>query len=86
MTDYLAEVLHGLVGSEVRGTSCAETASATPQLLSIPQACAALGGLSRAMFYRQVVAGLRVVHVGRRVFVADAGLRRFCEQQQAPLT
>ena len=85
MTDHLAEALRELVRAEVRAELAAlRGAPVAPRLLSVPDSCAALGGISRAELYKQFARGLRVVHVGRRVFVPEAELRRFIEQQAPP--
>lgn len=53
--------------------------SATPKLLDIPSACRALGGISRAQFYKLLAAGEgpRTINVGRRRMVVEASLAEF---------
>jgi hypothetical protein len=87
MSDALSDVLRAMVRAEVRAELAAQrSAPVAPRLLSVPEACAALGGLSRAELYKQMGAGLRAVRVGRRVFIAEAELRRFIESHGAPMT
>lgn len=80
MTDALGAALRELVRAEVRAELAAQRAAPTaPRLLDVPAACAALGGISRAELYKQIGAGLRVCHIGRRVFVPEAEVLRFIE-------
>ena len=57
--------------------------SATPNqplLHSIPEACALLGNIGRTLFYDLVAAGrIKLVHQGRRSFVAGGELRRYAD-------
>jgi excisionase family DNA binding protein len=80
MTARLDAAVAELVAA-LRAEALTGLGTATPRLLTVPEACAQLGGLSRAMFYKQLREGLRVVHVGRRVLVPEAELHRFIERR-----
>ena len=57
----------------------APTAGVRPKLLDIPTACAALGGLSRAKFYKMLASGdgPRTIKIGKRRMVVEASLAEF---------
>ena len=57
---------------------------AAPKLLDIPSACRALGGISRAQFYKLLAAGQgpRTINVGRRRMVVEASLADFVAGRQ----
>jgi excisionase family DNA binding protein len=49
-----------------------------PLLHNIDQACALLGGMSRATLYRLAASGrIRMVKVGRRSYIVDDELRHY---------
>lgn len=58
------------------------TAPIQPQqaLLTIPQACEYLGGISRCTLYRRAKEGhIRFVHIGRRSFISTNELDTYIE-------
>lgn len=72
-----------LVSAILAAVTDASPADKAPdRLLTIPQACTALGGLSRSALYQGPIARgeLRVIHVGRRVFVPSAALTEYIER------
>jgi hypothetical protein len=81
MSDRLATALSELVEAlreELQAE--AEASSRAPdRLYSIPEVCEALGGISRSALYEGPIASgaLRVVHVGRRVFISADAVREF---------
>jgi hypothetical protein len=87
MSDGLSGLLRAMVRAEVRAELAAQRAApAPPRLLTVPEVCAALGGLSRGQLYKEMGNGLRTVHIGKRVFVAEAELRSYIESRgQAPM-
>ena len=53
-----------------------------PMLLTVPEACRVLGGLSRAQLYRYLVAGeLQCVHFGRLIKIKTSSIEAFIERQ-----
>jgi hypothetical protein len=76
MSDRLAAALAELVAAlrdEARGA--APETNAPDRLLSIPDACAALGGIGRTALYGELAAGrLGSLTVGRRRFVPAAAI------------
>lgn len=51
-----------------------------PALISIPDACRYLGGVSRAKLYADLLPQLETVHIGKRHFVLVASLDRLIAQ------
>ena len=66
-------------------TEAAPVGGAPDRLLSVPEACAALGGISRSALYEGPIARgeLRVIHVGRRVFVPGASIATYIAERSA---
>lgn len=50
-------------------------------LISIPEACAYLGGIHRVTLYRRIREGhLKLVHIGSRSFISTAELDSYIEK------
>lgn len=77
LTLALAELVEAL--REAVRMEAATSPRAPDRLLTIGDACAALGGISRSALYEGPIArgDLRVIHVGRRVFVPAAAIAEF---------
>lgn len=79
--------LEAAVAELVEALRAELAAEATPpapdRLYTIPETCAALGGISRSALYGGPIARgeLRVVHVGRRVFVPSSAIGEYIEER-----
>lgn len=77
MSARLASALEALaeaIKAEVAEAAAVSQPAPDP-LLTIPQACRAMGGISRSTLYGLIRAGhVRTLHVGRRVFVPASAL------------
>lgn len=82
MSDPLADAIREMVRAEVRAEMAAQRDRPTPpRLLSVPDACAALGGMSRARFYQLIARGeVRTVSIGRRRLVPEGALAELIAQ------
>lgn len=85
MTDALADALRPIVAALVAQELARQAPGGTrPGLLTIPEACAALGGISRPSIYSLLNAGtLRSVHVGRRRLIPAAAIADYIAGQSA---
>lgn len=77
----VAELAEAL--AEAARLEAAALPAAPDRLLSLPEACAALGGISRSALYEGPLARgeLRVIHVGRRVFVPSGAIAEYIAAQ-----
>lgn len=85
MTDRLTAALAELAEAlrEELRTEAASDPRAPDRLCTIPETCAALGGISRSALYGGPIARgeLRVIHVGRRVFVPSSAITEYVAAQ-----
>lgn len=85
MTDRLTAALAELVEAlrEDLRTEAASGPRAPDRLYTIPETCAAIGGISRSALYEGPIARgeLRVLRVGRRVFVSSSALAEFIRER-----
>lgn len=84
MTDALADALRPIVAELVREELSRRTADAGPRLLTIPEAQAALGGVSRPTVYALLNGGrLRTIKVQGRRMVPASAIDEFIQAGQA---
>lgn len=87
MSDRLDAAVRELVAALKADLASEQAPTATPRLLDIPEACVALGGLSRAKFYQLLADpenGIRTLSVGRRRLVVAESLNTFVTRQSSP--
>lgn len=61
-----------------------ERADSSPRLYSVPDACAALGGMGRSWLYEQIKAGrIRAVKLGARTLVPAGEIDRLIAEAEA---
>ena len=75
-----AAVMAGIIQGPARGPP----RPLKPALLSILDACAYLGGVSRAKFYADILPKLETVKLGRRNFIVVASMDRLIEANRRP--
>lgn len=89
MSDRLDAAVRELIAA-LRAEVAADLVSrhtAAPRLLDIPEACKALGGISRAKFYQLLAepdSGIRTLSVGRRRMIVAESLNTYVTRQSSP--
>jgi predicted DNA-binding transcriptional regulator AlpA len=86
MTDRLAVALAELVDAlREEARSAAPDTNAPDRLLSIPEACAALGGIGRSSLYAELGSGrVRSIKLGRRRLVPSGAIAAYINERAAP--
>ena len=73
-----------VMSGQIQGPARGPPGSLKPALVSILDACAYLGGVSRAKFYADILPKLETVKLGRRNFVVVASMDRLIEANRRP--
>ena len=72
------------MSGQIRGPTRGPRGLLKPALASILDACAYMGGISRAKFYADILPELETVKLGRRNFIVVASMDRLIEANRRP--
>ena len=76
--------LAAAMSGQIQGPARGPPGPLKPALVSILDACAYLGGVSRAKFYADILPKLETVKLGRRNFVVVASMDQLIEASRQP--